>query len=134
RGCGGTPALPEAGLEPALPKEGDFKSPASTVPPLGPGRRVSHGRPARQVTDGLLSHDARVRTLERMSERVHVSGIRLAHVDCAERTVQVNRPAIHEGPIQWEKPVRGPDGKVRLGRGKSGLSYRIKQAREWQVQ
>ncbi|HLT35724.1 MAG TPA: hypothetical protein VK034_05550 [Enhygromyxa sp.] len=69
-----------------------------------------------------------------MSDRVHVSGIRLAHVDCAERTVQVNRPAIHEGPIQWEKPVRGPDGKVRLGRGKSGLSYRIKQAREWQVQ
>jgi hypothetical protein len=27
--------VPEAGLEPALRKEGDFKSPASTIPPLG---------------------------------------------------------------------------------------------------
>lgn len=47
--------------------------------------------------------------------------------------MQVNRPQLHDGPILWAKPIREPDGKVHVGRGTSGLSYRVKQGREWQV-
>lgn len=68
-----------------------------------------------------------------MPEPVHISGIRIAHVHGAERAVQVNRPLAPEGPIYWEKPVRGPQGKIREGQGRSGLRYRVEQGREWQV-
>jgi hypothetical protein len=68
-----------------------------------------------------------------VSEPIHVSGIRIAHIH-AERAVQVNRPPSVDGPIEWSRPTRGPTGgKVRLGQGRSGLSYRVEQGREWRV-
>lgn len=62
---------------------------------------------------------------------LHISGIRMGHAH-AEREVQTAR-ASHEGPVMWGKIVREPDGKVRPGQGQSGLAYRVKQQREWQV-
>jgi hypothetical protein len=63
---------------------------------------------------------------------IHLSGIRMEHVHGAEREVQTPR-APSGGPIEWAKLVREPDGKARYGQGQSGLRYRLKQVREWQV-
>ncbi len=67
------------------------------------------------------------------SSPVHISGIRIAHIDGGEREVKTHRAVPTEGPIVWGKPVRSPEGKVRIGHGRSGMMYRVKQGGQWQV-
>jgi hypothetical protein len=66
---------------------------------------------------------------------VHISGIRVAHVDGGEREVRVNRPTAHdaEDPIQWGAFRRREGLRVRCGQGKSGLRYWLVDQRSWRV-
>ena len=68
-----------------------------------------------------------------MSHSTHVSGIRVAHVQAPDRGVRVNRPQTLDGPIEWSGVVRVGGAKLRQGRGRSGLSYRVRQSGGWQV-
>ena len=63
----------------------------------------------------------------------HISGIRIAHVCTPEREVRVNRPVAEEGPIEWERPTRVAGLKIRVGRGRSGLEYVLRQGADWRV-
>lgn len=67
---------------------------------------------------------------------VHISGIRVAHVDGGEREVRVNRPADEgssDDPIHWGG-IRRRDGvRVRCGQGRSGLRYWLVDQRSWRV-
>ncbi|MFV8756656.1 hypothetical protein ACNOYE_39435 [Nannocystaceae bacterium ST9] len=67
---------------------------------------------------------------------VHISGIRVAHVDCGERDVRVNRPAVGEGsdePIQWAQLRRREGVRVRCGQGRSGVRYWLVDQSSWRV-
>lgn len=47
--------------------------------------------------------------------------------------MQVKRREPSDGPIAWAKASREGGRKLRVGHGRSGLMYRVKQAREWVV-
>lgn len=69
---------------------------------------------------------------------VHVSGIRVAHLDCGEREVRLNRPEVGEGderdqPIEWGPIRRQADLRVRCGKGKSGVRYWLVDQGNWRV-
>jgi hypothetical protein len=62
-----------------------------------------------------------------VSSAIHISGIRVAHVDQPERGVRVNRPTGVEGPIAWGETATLAGVQVRCGRGQSGLRYHIRK-------
>lgn len=68
-----------------------------------------------------------------MTSAIHISGIRVAHVEAPERGVRVNRAEPVEGPIKWEAMQRVVGVQLRMGRGQSGLIYRVRRQDEWRV-
>jgi hypothetical protein len=76
-----------------------------------------------------------------VSTAIHISGIRVAHVEQPERAVRVNRPAsVDGGPIAWGEMKKLAGVQVRCGRGQSGLRYHLRKrsgnagaAAEWRV-
>jgi hypothetical protein len=67
---------------------------------------------------------------------VHISGIRVAHVQGGEREVRVNRPpseANSADPIQWGAIRRREGLRVRSGQGRSGLRYWLVDQLSWRV-
>jgi hypothetical protein len=72
-----------------------------------------------------------------VSSAIHISGIRVAHVDQPERAVRVNRPVDMDGPIAWGETATLVGVQVRCGRGESGLRYHIRKrpgpGADWRV-
>lgn len=65
---------------------------------------------------------------------VHISGIRVAHVQGGEREVRVNRPAGETGKaIEWGPVQRREGVRVRGGVGQSGVRYWLVDRRGWRV-
>lgn len=67
---------------------------------------------------------------------MHISGIRVAHVEGGEREVRVNRPTLEDRsdePIQWGTIRRREGLRVRCGQGRSGLRYWLVDQRSWRV-
>jgi hypothetical protein len=62
-----------------------------------------------------------------VSTAIHISGIRVAHVEQPECAVRVNRPASVDGPIAWGEMGRLAGVQVRCGRGQSGLRYHVRR-------
>jgi hypothetical protein len=70
-----------------------------------------------------------------VSSAIHISGIRVAHVDEPERAVRVNRPTSVDGPITWGEMGKLAGVQVRCGRGQSGLRYhvRTRPGSDWRI-
>jgi hypothetical protein len=62
-----------------------------------------------------------------VSSAIHISGIRVAHVEQPERGVRVNRPVETAGPIAWMETAKLAGVQVRCGRGRSGLRYHVRK-------
>jgi hypothetical protein len=83
--------------------------------------------PRLPISPPELSCDVRTRTLRDVSSAIHISGIRVAHVEEPERGVRVNRPVSMEGPIAWAETAKLAGVQVRCGRGQSGLRYHVRK-------
>lgn len=65
---------------------------------------------------------------------VHISGIRVAHLEGGEREVRVNRPTLDaDAAIQWGSIQRREGIRVRAGLGQSGVRYWLVDRRGWRV-
>ncbi len=66
---------------------------------------------------------------------MHISGIRVAHVDGGEREVRVNRPVdtLADDLITWGAIRRREGLRVRSGQGRSGVRYWLVNEQSWRV-
>ena len=93
--------MPEDGLEPSLPKEGDFKSPASTISPFGHKKVIQYFRMhfSKRVYHFTTpcKHEKRIRTFDIELNLVPGAGLEPARLSAGD----------FKSPVSTNSTIRG---------------------------